>query len=317
VLAQSGALRLCSNVAQIISGWPWTRPTTWSPTSEEFSGCILRVVGQHQVKEAIDVTHQLKGHNYVLWGGREGYETILNTDIGQELDQYGRFLAMLADYKHKIGFKGLLLIEPKPCEPMKHMYDFDCGNAYAFLQRYGLEKEYKFNIETNHATLAGHTLSHEVSYSLATDMFGSIDANEGDLLLGWDTDEFPIHATQYAHALYLILQNGGFKSGGFNIDAKVRRQSIDLQDLFSGHINAVDTLAKALLHAEELLSTKPFARFTKERYKGWRSPWARKMLAGKMSFAEVARLAAKKKLDPQPRSGRQEMLEGYLHRLRG
>jgi xylose isomerase len=269
-----------------------------------------------QVKEALDVTHQLKGHNYVLWGGREGYETILNTDIGQELDQYGRFLSMLADYKHKIGFKGLLLIEPKPCEPMKHMYDFDCGNAYAFLQKYGLEKEYKFNIETNHATLAGHTLSHEIAYSIANHMFGSIDANEGDLLLGWDTDEFPIHGTAYTHALYLILQSGGFTSGGFNIDAKVRRQSIDLQDLFSGHINAVDTLAKALLHAAELIEKKQLGAFTKHRYKDWHGKLGQKILKGEMSFEALAKHVQTKKLDPKPRSGRQEMLEGLLHRLR-
>ncbi len=270
----------------------------------------------HQVKNALDVTHQLHGHNYVLWGGREGYETILNTDIGQELDQYGRFLSMLVDYKHKIGFKGLLLIEPKPCEPFKHMYDFDCANAYAFLQKYGLEKEFKFNIETNHATLAGHSLSHEIAYAAAHGVFGSIDANEGDHLLGWDTDEFPIHGTEYTHALYLILQNGGFKSGGFNIDAKVRRQSIDLQDLFSGHINAVDTLAKALLHAEELIENKQLDAFLKERYKGWHGKFGQKILKGEMTFETLSKYVEKNKLDPKPKSGRQEMLEGFLHRLR-
>ena len=186
----------------------------------------------HQVKEAIDVTHQLKGENYVLWGGREGYETILNTNIGQELDQYGRFLSMLVDYKHKIGFKGTLLIEPKPCEPMKHMYDYDCANAYAFLQKYGLEKEYKFNIETNHATLAGHTLAHEIVYAMAHGVFGSIDANEGDPLLGWDTDEFPIHGTEYTHALYLILQHGGFRIGGI----QYRRQSKKAEHRSAGFV---------------------------------------------------------------------------------
>lgn len=270
----------------------------------------------HQVKNALDVTHQLKGHNYVLWGGREGYETILNTDISQELDQYGRFLSMLVDYKYKIGFKGLLLIEPKPCEPMKHMYDFDCANAYAFLQKYGLEKEFKFNIETNHATLAGHTLCHEVAYSIANGIFGSIDANEGDLLLGWDTDQFPSDVTQYAHALYLILQDGGFSSGGFNLDAKVRRQSIDLQDLFSGHINGVDTLALALLQAEKLIQKKQLSEFIRRRYKGWKSPLGKRILAGKMSFDAVAKYVDQHQLDPKPKSGRQEALEGILHGLR-
>ncbi len=270
----------------------------------------------HQVKEAIDVTHQLKGHNYVLWGGREGYETILNTNIKQELDQYGRFLSMLVDYKHKIGFKGLLLIEPKPCEPMKHMYDFDCATAYAFLQKYGLEKEFKFNIETNHATLAGHTLSHEIAYSIANGVFGSIDANEGDLLLGWDTDQFPIDSAQYTHALYLILQNGGFTSGGLNLDAKVRRQSIDLQDLFSAHINGVDTLAKALIQAEELIKKNLLVSNLSSRYKGWSGKLGQKILKGEMSFETVAKYVETKGLDPEAKSGRQELLEGILHGLR-
>lgn len=281
-----------------------------NPNPEVFAMAV------HQVKNALDVTHQLKGHNYVLWGGREGYETLLNTRIGQELDQYGRFLSMLADYKHKIGFKGLLLIEPKPCEPSKHMYDFDCANAYAFLQKYGLEKEYKFNIETNHATLAGHTFEHEVAYALANHVFGSIDANEGDLLLGWDTDQFPTNVAQYTHVLYLLLQSGGFTSGGFNLDAKVRRQSIDLQDLFSGHINGVETLAKGLLEAEALIQKKQLEAFVKERYKGWKSPFGQKILKGKFTFQELAKYVDTHHLDPKPKSGRQEMLEGLLHHLR-
>ena len=266
-----------------------------------------------QVKEAMDITHQLKGHNYVLWGGREGYETVLNTDIRQELEQYARFLSMLAEYKHKIGFKGVLLIEPKPCEPMKHMYDFDCANAYAFLQKYGLEKEYKFNIENNHATLAGHTLAHEVAYSIAHEIFGSIDANDGDLLLGWDTDQFPMDVPQYTQALYYILQNGGMAPGGFNIDAKVRRQSIDLQDLVYGHGYAVDTLAKSRLAAEALIQKGQLPGFVKERYKSWHTPLGQKMLRGEMSLEEVARYAEEKQLDPQPRSGRQEWLDGLVH----
>jgi xylose isomerase len=196
------------------------------------------------------------------------------------------------------------------------MYDFDCAHAFAFLQKYGLEKEYKFNIETNHATLAGHTLSHEVAYALANDVFGSIDANEGDLLLGWDTDQFPIHEVQYTHALFLILQHGGFKSGGFNIDAKVRRQSIDTQDLFSGHMNSVDTLAKALLAAERLLENKQMKDFIKKRYQGWQTPFGKKILKGQMSFEALAKYVQKNKIDPKPKSGRQEMLEGLLHELR-
>lgn len=279
-----------------------------NPNPEVFAYAV------HQVKEAIDTTHQLGGQNYVLWGGREGYETLLNTSMRQELDQYGRFLSLLADYKHKIGFKGLLLIEPKPCEPAKHMYDFDCANAYAFLQKYGLEKEYKFNIESNHATLAGHTFPHEVAYALAFDMFGSIDANDGDLLLGWDTDQFPMDTSAYTQALYLILQKGGMKPGGFNIDAKVRRQSIDLQDLFYGHINAVDTLAKALLNAEKLLQKDTLEEFKKKRYAGWKTGLGAKMLQGKMTFEQIAAHVKKEELDPKPVSGRQEWLEGVLNR---
>ncbi|HEY2810175.1 MAG TPA: xylose isomerase [Rhabdochlamydiaceae bacterium] len=265
-----------------------------------------------QVKAALDTTHQLGGHNYVLWGGREGYETLLNTDMKQELDQYGKFLSLLVEYKHKIGFKGFLLIEPKPCEPLKHMYDFDCANAFAFLQKYGLEREFKFNIETNHATLAGHTLAHEISYAIAHNVFGSLDANEGDLLLGWDTDQFPLDVTEYTHALYLIIKNGGFTSGGLNLDAKVRRQSIELSDLFFAHINGVDTLARALLEAEKLIKKGRLEKFIKERYKGWETHFGKEILQGKMSFEAIAKHAEKHSLNPKPKSGRQEFLEGVL-----
>lgn len=269
-----------------------------------------------QVKEALDTTHRLKGHNYVLWGGREGYETLLNTNLRQELDQYGRFLSMLVDYKHKIGFKGPLLIEPKPCEPMKHMYDFDCASAYAFLQKYGLEKEFRFNIESNHATLAGHTFPHEVAYCLAYDIFGSIDANDGDLLLGWDTDQFPMDSIAYVQVLFLLLQNGGIKAGGFNFDAKVRRQSIDTQDLFFGHINGIETIAKALLQAAKLIEKNQIPDFVKMRYKGWQSKLGQKILKGDMSVEALSKYVKNNKLNPKPQSGRQEMLEGFLHNLR-
>jgi xylose isomerase len=265
-----------------------------------------------QVKEVLDITHRLKGHNYVLWGGREGYETLLNTSMRRELDQYGKFLTLLAEYKHKIGFKGPLLIEPKPCEPLKHMYDFDCANAFAFLQKYGLEKEYKFNIESNHATLAGHTFPHEVAYALAFDLFGSIDANDGDSLLGWDTDQFPMDVSSYTQALFLILQKGGMKSGGFNFDAKVRRQSIDLEDLFYGHVNSVETVSKALLDAAALIEKGVLNEFVESRYKGWNGDFGKKILSGKMNFEEIAAYAKEHKLDPKPKSGRQEWLEGVL-----
>lgn len=266
----------------------------------------------HQVKEALDATHFLKGHNYVLWGGREGYETLLNTDMKQEMDQLARFLSMIVDYKHKIGFKGLLLIEPKPHEPAKHQYDFDTAAVFAFLQRYGLEKEFKVNIESNHATLAGHTLAHEVAYAYAHNIFGSIDANQGDLLLGWDTDQYPTDVFKYTHVMYHILQHGGFTSGGFNLDAKVRRQSIDLEDLIHGHVNGVDTLAKALLQAAALIEKGHLLDFVKERYKSWHTGIGHKILNGQMSMESVSEYVKNNKIDPKPRSGRQEWLESLV-----
>lgn len=269
----------------------------------------------HQVKETLDATHQLNGHNYVLWGGREGYETHLNTDMAQELNQLGRFLSLLADYKHKIGFKGTLLIEPKPHEPTKHQYDFDVANVYAFLQKHGLEKEYKVNIECNHATLSGHTLPHEVAYAISHDLFGSIDANQGDPLLGWDTDQFPSDINTYTQTLYLILLNGGFQSGGFNLDAKVRRQSLDLEDLFYGHVLGIETIAKALLNAAHLIETGHFQEIVRKRYQGWESDFGKQIMSGKMSFEAISNYVKTHKINPKPVSGRQEYLELYLNRI--
>jgi len=265
-----------------------------------------------QVKHTLDVTHQLGGHNYVLWGGREGYETLLNTDLKKESDQMGRFLSMLADYKHKIGYKGALLIEPKPREPSKHQYDYDVSTVYAFLQHYGLEKEYKMNIEGNHATLAGHTFTHEVAYAYAMDIFGSIDINEGDLMLGWDTDQFPIDRAQMTHLLYIMLQNGGFTSGGFNFDAKVRRQSIDLEDLFHAHISGIDTMAQALVQAEKLLAESQLKDFVEKRYSGWDKGFGKEVLQGKSDLEKITEHALKEDLNPKPKSGRQEYLERIL-----
>ena len=227
-----------------------------------------------QVKKALDVTQQLNGENYVFWGGREGYETLLNTDMKQEADQLARFFHMIVDYKHKIGFKGDFLIEPKPCEPTKHQYDYDTATVFAFLQKYGLEKEFKVNIEGNHATLAGHSFSHEVAYAYANGVFGSVDANIGDPQLGWDTDYFPIDLTDLTQVLYVMLSNGGFTKGGFNFDTKVRRQSIELDDLFYAHISAIDTLAHALLNAAYLIEKNQVADFVKQRYAGWQQPLA-------------------------------------------
>jgi xylose isomerase len=267
-----------------------------------------------QVKKMLDVTLRLKGENYVLWGGREGYETLLNTDMKRELDQLGRFLSMVAEYKHKIGFKGTLLIEPKPKEPTKHQYDYDSATVFAFLQRYSLEKEYKVNIEANHAILSGHTFQHEVAYAYANDLFGSLDINRGDDLLGWDTDQFPNDVPQLALVMHTFLKNGGFTTGGMNFDAKLRRQSIDPADLFHAHIGGMDVLARALLVAEKMLSDGKLEQAVSERYAGWRGELGERIMSGRVGLAELSEHALSQGLDPRPRSGRQEALENLVNR---
>ncbi|MEO2164256.1 MAG: xylose isomerase, partial [bacterium] len=206
-----------------------------------------------QVQQALEATHRLGGENYVLWGGREGYETLLNTDLARESDQMGRFMQLVVDHKHRIGFEGTLLIEPKPHEPTQHQYDHDVAAVHAFLQKYDLESEIRLNIEVNHATLAGHSFHHEVAVALANDLFGSVDANRGDPQLGWDTDQFPNSADEMSLALFEILKAGGLTTGGFNFDAKLRRQSMDPSDLFHAHIGGLDTLAQALEAAARML----------------------------------------------------------------
>ena len=219
-----------------------------------------------QVKVMLEVTKRLGGANYVLWGGREGYETLLNTDMKRELDQFGRFLALVAEHKHKIGFEGTLLIEPKPQEPTKHQYDYDAASIYAFLQTYGLENEYRTNLEVNHATLAGHTFHHEVVSSYACGIFGSVDINRGDYQNGWDTDQFPNSVEEICLPMHEILQEGGFTTGGFNFDTKLRRQSMSRDDLFLAHIGGMDTLAMALLVAADMLERKTLEGPRAERY---------------------------------------------------
>jgi xylose isomerase len=267
-----------------------------------------------QVRKILDVTHKLGGENYVLWGGREGYETLLNTDMKREADQLGRFLTMVAEHKHKIGFKGLLLLEPKPKEPTKHQYDYDTATVYAFLQRYKLEKEYAVNIEANHAILSGHTFQHEVAYAIQNGVFGSIDMNRGDPLLGWDTDQFPNDLQEIALVIHTILKGGGFTTGGMNFDAKLRRQSIDPEDLFHAHIGGMDVLARGLLIAEKMMSDGKLEALINERYAGWRGELGQKILNGKTSLAELSDQVLEKGLEPRPRSGRQEYLENFLSR---
>jgi len=268
-----------------------------------------------QVKHCLEATHRLGGANYVLWGGREGYDTLLNTDLRREADQMGRFLALVAEHKHRIGFGGTLLIEPKPFEPTKHQYDFDAAAVHAFLQRYGLEREYKLNIEVNHATLAGHDFAHELAYAAANGLLGSVDANRGDPRLGWDTDQFPNDPREWALAWLEILRGGGLHGGGFNFDAKLRRQSLDATDLFHAHVGGMDAIARGLLAAEAILSDGRLERFREERYLGWEHALGREILTGRKSLEDLAGHVLANDLEPQPVSGRQEMLENLVSRF--
>ena len=266
------------------------------------------------VKTCIDATHRLGGDNYVLWGGREGYETLLNTNIGQELDQLGRFVNMVVEYKHKIGFKGAILIEPKPQEPTKHQYDFDVATVYGFLRKYGLENEVKVNIEQGHAILAGHSFEHELALANALGIFGSIDMNRNDYQSGWDTDQFPNNVPEMALAFYQVLAGGGFTTGGTNFDAKLRRQSIDPADLLIGHIGGMDCCARGLKAAAKMIEDKALSGPLAERYAGWQTPEAQKVLAGGSSLEALEAHVLKNGVNPQPRSGRQELLENVVNR---
>ena len=271
--------------------------------------------GASQVRDALEATHRLGGANYVLWGGREGYDTILNTDLGIEQENLGRFLSLVVDHKHRIGFKGAILIEPKPHEPTKHQYDFDTQTVYGFLKRFGLENEVKVNIEANHATLGGHTFEHEIAMARALGIFGSIDANRGDHQNGWDTDQFPNSVEELTLAMVEIIRAGGFTDGGFNFDAKVRRQSIDAVDLFHGHIGGIDTIAQALIKAAALIEDGRLDAFRAERYAGWQGELGRAIHAKDATLAGIADRAVADSLAPKPRSGRQEWLENLYNRF--
>jgi xylose isomerase len=266
-----------------------------------------------QVKHCLEVTHRLGGHNYVLWGGREGYDTLLNTDLGRELDQLGRFLTMVVEHKHKIGFQGTILIEPKPFEPTKHQYDFDSATVHAFLQKYGLADDVKVNIEVNHATLSGHDFAHEIAVAVSAGIFGSIDANAGDDRLGWDLDRFPVSVDVMTLGMLEILRGGGFTTGGLNFDAKLRRQSISRDDLFIAHIGGMDTMARALLAAAALLDGSDLERFRSERYAGWGGELGQSIIGGAASLESLydRQLGSP---EPQPVSGRQELLEAIVAR---
>jgi xylose isomerase len=301
--------KLLWGTANLFSDPRYAAGAATSPDPEVYAWAAL------QVRSALDATKRLGGANYVLWGGREGYETLTNTDLKRELDNFGRFLSLVVEHKHKIGFTGTILIEPKPHEPTKHQYDFDSATVYGFLKRYGLEKEVCVNIEANHATLSGHTFEHEIATAAAFGIFGSIDANRGDHQNGWDTDQFPNSVEETTLAMLEIVRAGGFTTGGFNFDAKVRRQSVDAEDLFHGHIGGVDVVAAALLNAERIIADGRIDAFKAQRYAGWDGELGQMIHRDGTSLSDIADHAISANLDPKHKSGKQERLENLINRF--
>ena len=265
-----------------------------------------------QVKNAMEATIALGGSNYVFWGGREGYMSLHNTDTKRELEHMGQFLGMARDYARKLGFKGTFLVEPKPMEPMKHQYDFDTATVVGFLKAHGLDKDFKMNIEVNHATLAGHTFAHELRTARDTGMFGSIDANKGDYQNGWDTDEFPTNVYEVTEAMIEIIQNGGFTTGGINFDAKTRRNSTDLEDIFIAHVSGMDVFARALVIADKLLKDSNYLKLKSNRYASFDSGKGAEFDKGKLSLIDLYN-HAKEVGEPKQISGKQEMLEQLIN----
>ena len=266
-----------------------------------------------QVTNMLAVTKRLGGTNYVLWGGREGYDSLLNTDLRREGEQLARFLTMVVEEKHRIGFEGQLLIEPKPMEPTKHQYDHDVAVVHGFLARHGLDGEYRTNIEANHATLAGYSFHHEVAYAAANGMLGSIDANRGDPQNGWDTDQFPNSVEDLVMPIYEILRAGGLGTGGFNFDAKLRRQSIDRADLFHAHIGGLDTLARALLVAARLVEEGTLGSMKDARYAGWDGELGAAITGGGVTLADLAARVEAGEINPERHSGQQELYENVVN----
>ena len=304
---QAGGPKLLWGTANMFSHRRWMAGASTNPDPDMFAFAAATV------KSCIDATHQLGGENYVLWGGREGYETLLNTDLGAELDHMGRFLNMVVDYKHKIGFKGTILVEPKPQEPSKHQYDYDAATCIGFLRKYGLENEVKLNLEQGHAILAGHSFEHELAVAAAEGMLGSIDMNRNDYQSGWDTDQFPNTVPEVALAYYQILKSGGFSTGGTNFDAKLRRQSLTAEDLLAGHIGAMDICARGLKAAAAMLEDGGLETALKQRYAGWQTQEAQNMLAS--DFDQITARVLNEGINPEPKSGRQEVLENYVNRF--
>lgn len=301
-------VRLLWGTANVFTHPRFASGASTNPNPEAFA------FAASQVRHALEATHRLGGESYVLWGGREGYETLLNTNMKQEGEQFARFLHLVAEHKRKIGFTGQLFIEPKPQEPTKHQYDYDCATVHGFLERYDLVDEYQVNIEVNHATLAGHSFHHEVTYAVENGIFGSIDANRGDPQNGWDTDQFPNSVEELSLALHEIFRAGGFKNGGFNFDTKLRRQSLDRTDLFHGHIGGIDTLAKSFLVAIDLLENETLTKARAERYAGWQGDLGRYIMSPEASLEAISDKVLSDGIDPKPASGRQEALENLVNR---
>src|ERR1044071_7737927 len=306
-LQQATGIKLLWGTANLFSNPRYLAGAATNPAAHVFAYAAA------QVKKALEVTKQLGGENYVFWGGREGYETLLNTNLKREQDHLAAFLHLAVDHAKSIGFKGQFLIEPKPKEPTKHQYDFDVASGVAFLRTYGLEKYFKFNIETNHATLAGHTFNHEIEVAAAQGMLGSIDANTGDLLLGWDTDQFNTDVKELTLAMVSILRAGGLGTGGFNFDAKLRRPSIDPEDLFHAHIGGMDAYALAFKLARRILADGKFEKFVQERYASYDAGFGRAIEKRRTNFRKLEQLVLTQLGEPTPRSGKQEYLENLLN----
>ncbi len=301
-------VRVLWGTANLFSNPLYMHGAATSPFSHVFAHAAA------QVKKAMEVTHRLGGANYVFWGGREGYETLLNTDMQHERDTLASFLQKAVDYAKALGFTGQLLIEPKPKEPTKHQYDFDVASAMEFLRAYGLSDYFKFNIETNHATLAGHTLQHELEFARSLKKLGSIDANQGDLLLGWDTDQFPTDLYTITHACMSIIKNDGIAPGGLNFDAKLRRPSYTPDDLFYGHIAGIDNFARGMLIAQAIIDDGYMDAVIEERYASYKEGIGKQILDGSAGFVELETYAHENATQEVP-SGRQELLEHYINRF--
>src|SRR5688572_14340276 len=300
---QRTGIKLLWGTANLFSNKRFMHGAATSPNADVFAYAAA------QVKKALEVTKELGGENYVFWGGREGYSNLLNTDLKRELDHLARFFHLAVEYRKKIGFGGQFLIEPKPKEPTVHQYDFDVANCVAFLRGYGLDKDFKINVETNHATLAGHTMMHELTYASMCGMLGSIDANRGDLLLGWDTDQFPTDYYLTTQCMLVILSQGGLAPGGVNFDAKVRRESFEPIDLFHAHVGGMDAFAVGLKLAAQIRKEGLVKEFVKQRYASWDSGIGAKIEQGQAKFEELEAYMLEKGDAAANASGRQEMLE--------